>query len=151
MYQRILLAVDGSRSSDLALSQAITVAKATGAEVEAIFIADNSDLFFDVGYFDPSKIMDSIMAAGNEALSAAAARLAAEGVRHSTRLIDKPVGPGMISDTIIQEAVRWDADLLVLGTHGRRGVKRLVMGSVAEGVLHKSGKPVLLIRSEAPD
>ena len=89
------------------------------------------------------------MAAGNEALSAAAARLAAEGVRHSTA--DRQAG-GSRHDFRHHhpEAVRWDADLLVLGTHGRRGVKRPVMGSVAEGVLHKSGKPVLLIRSEAP-
>lgn len=148
MYQRILLAVDGSRSSDLALSQAIIIARATGAEVKALFVVDDSDVFFEAGYFNPKELVDNIIAHGRKALDAASARLGEAGVRHSVQLDEKPVSPGRISLTIVTEADAWNADLIVLGTHGRRGVRRLLMGSVSEGVLAKTSKPVLLVRSE---
>jgi nucleotide-binding universal stress UspA family protein len=151
MYQRILVAVDGSHSSDLALSQAITVAKATGAEVRAVFVADDSDLFFEVSPIDNDALMNRIASFGKEALEAACKRLAENGIRCSMQLFEKPISPGKISATIVAEADAWNADLLVLGTHGRRGVKRLVMGSVSEGVVRKTSKPVLLIRSEVED
>lgn len=148
MYQRILLAIDGSHSSDLALSQAITVAEATGAEVRAVFVADDSDLFFEVSPVDSEALMQGIVSFGTNALEAATKRLTEAGIRCSTRLFEKPFSPGKISATIVAEANAWGADLLVLGTHGRRGVRRLVMGSVSEGVIRKTTKPVLLIRSE---
>ncbi|CAG9168181.1 TRAP-T-associated universal stress protein TeaD [Cupriavidus laharis] len=148
MYQRILLAVDGSQSSDLALSQATIVAKATGAEVKALFVADDSDAFFEVTYFDTKALMEGILAFGRKALAEAAGKLEAAGVRHTTQLVEKPVAPGQISSTIVAQADAWDADLIVLGTHGRRGVRRLLMGSVSEGVVGKTNRPVLLIRSE---
>ncbi|WP_420993732.1 universal stress protein [Cupriavidus sp. 30B13] len=148
MYEKILLAVDGSRSSDLALSQAIIVAKATGSEVKALFVADDTDVFYFAGTTYPSWLMDNIRKMGEETLDAAARRLAEAGVRHSTKLIENPVSPGLIAETIVREADGWGADLIVMGTHGRRGVKRLVLGSVAEGVVRESSKPVLLIRSE---
>ncbi|MDF3838196.1 universal stress protein [Cupriavidus basilensis] len=148
MYQRILLAVDGSRSAELALSQAIIVAKATGSEVQALYVADDNDVFFLAGSYDPRQLTDAILAAGREALEAAAKRLAEAGIPHTTKLLEKPVSPGQISSTIVEEAERWDADLIVLGTHGRRGIRRLIMGSVSEGVLHRSNKPVLMVRSE---
>ena len=148
MYQRILLAVDGSRSSDLALSQAIIIAKATGAEVKALFVVDDTDVYFEASYFNPKELLDNIIAHGRKALDAASARLGEAGVRNSVQLDEKPVSPGRISLTIVTEADAWNADLIVLGTHGRRGVRRLLMGSVSEGVLAKANKPVLLVRSE---
>jgi nucleotide-binding universal stress UspA family protein len=151
MYQRILIAVDGSHSSDLALSQAITVAKATGAEVRAVFVADDSDLFFEVSHIDNESLMKSIASYGNGVLVATSNRLSEAGIRCSTRLLEKPISPGKISATIVAEADAWPADLIVLGTHGRRGVRRLVMGSVSEGVVRKTHRPVLLIRSEMED
>lgn len=151
MYQRILLAVDGSHSSDLALCQAITVAKATGSEVKVLFVADDSDVFFSVASYDANKLMESILAVGRDALAAAAKRLSEAGIPHSTKILEKPVSPGQISTTIVEEADRWSADLIVIGTHGRRGFRRLIMGSVSEGVVHKSNKPVLMVRSEIPE
>ncbi|WP_020204353.1 universal stress protein [Cupriavidus sp. WS] len=148
MYQKILLAVDGSHSSDLAISQAIIIAKATGSEVEALFVVDDSDAFFPGGGYDPIQLTESILALGREALATAGKRLTEAGVRHTTTLLEKPVSPGQISGTIVTQAERGNADLIVLGTHGRRGLRRLVMGSVSEGVLQKSHKPVLLVRSE---
>ncbi len=148
MYQRILLAVDGSQSSDLALSQATIVAKATGAEVKALFVADDSDAFFDVAYLDAKALMEGIRSFGRKVLAETAGKLEAAGVTHTTQLVEKPVAPGQISSTIVAQADAWSADLIVLGTHGRRGVRRLLMGSVSEGVVGKTNRPVLLIRSE---
>jgi nucleotide-binding universal stress UspA family protein len=92
--------------------------------------------------------MEAILAVGRDALAAAATRLSDAGIPHTTKILEKPVSPGQISTTIVEEADRWDADLIVLGTHGRRGFRRLIMGSVSEGVVHKSNKPVLMVRSE---
>ncbi|MBV8271065.1 MAG: universal stress protein [Cupriavidus sp.] len=151
MYQRILVAIDGSHSADLALGQAITVAKATGAEVRAVFVADDSDLFFEVSHIDNDTLMKNIAAYGSDTLKAASTRLTEAGIRCSIRLFDKPISPGKISATIVAEADTWNADLIVLGTHGRRGIRRIVMGSVSEGVVSKTLRPILLVRSEAKD
>ncbi|SDD85248.1 Nucleotide-binding universal stress protein, UspA family [Cupriavidus sp. YR651] len=149
MYQRILLAVDGSRSSDLALSQAIAIAKTTGAEVRVLYVVDDSDVYFEASYFDPRELIGNLVAHGRKALDVAIARLSEAGIRSKAQLDEKPVAPGRISSTIVAEADTWNADLIVMGTHGRRGVRRLLMGSVSEGVLTKTNKPLLLVRSEA--
>jgi nucleotide-binding universal stress UspA family protein len=148
MYKRILLAVDGSRSSDLALSQAITIAKATGAEVKVLYVVDDSDIYLDAGYFDPREVINNLAAHGRKVLDATIAGLGEAGIRCNAQLDEKPVAPGRISSTIVTEADSWDADLIVMGTHGRRGVRRMMMGSVSEGVVAKSNKPILLVRSE---
>ncbi|MCY1297108.1 Universal stress protein family protein [compost metagenome] len=137
MYQRIRLAVDGSHSSDCAVTQAITVAKGTGVEVRAVFVADDSDLFFEVSYVDNESLMKGIVSLGRDLLQAVTKRLNEASIRCSTKLFEKPNSPGEISATIVAEAEAWKADLIVLGTHGRRGVRRLVMGSVSEGVISK--------------
>lgn len=151
MYKKILVPSDGGSSSNLALSQAIIVAKAFSAEVKVIFVADDSELFFEVAYVEPADVLSRMISYGRETLDAAAQRLTAENVRCSTELIEKPISPGQISSTIVSRSESWNADLIVMGTHGRRGMKRFVMGSVSEGVVAKSIKPVLLIRSERSD
>lgn len=147
MYRRILLAVDGSRSADLALAEAARVAKATGAEVEVLFVADDSDLFLGAPPSDPAKLRQGIVALGRRTLQAAAETLETEGVPATTKLIEQPVAPGKFAATIVAEADRWGADLIAMGTHGRRGINRVVMGSVSQGVIRGTARPVLLTRS----
>lgn len=148
MYERILLAVDGGASSDLAISQAVLVAKAMNAEVKAIFVVDDSELFFEGSYINPDDILRDLFSVGQQTLSRVAARLQDAGVRCTTAVIERPVSPGQISSTIVSQADMWPADLIVMGTHGRRGVRRIIMGSVSEGVIAKTNRPVLLVRSE---
>ncbi|CAG2137400.1 putative universal stress protein [compost metagenome] len=148
MYERILLAVDGGPSSDLAISQAILVAKTMNAEVKAIFVVDDSELFFEGSHINPDDILRDLFSVGQQTLSRVAARLRDAGVRCTTAVIERPVSPGQISSTIVAQADTWPADLIVMGTHGRRGVRRIIMGSVSEGVIAKTNKPVLLVRSE---
>lgn len=148
MYQRILLAVDGSHSADLALDQAIVIAQAMGAEVKALYVVDDADMYFEPSYFDPYDLASKLAIYGREVLDTAAAKLDKAGVRHTTQLEEKPIAPGQISSTIVANAESWKADLIIMGTHGRRGFRRMLMGSVSEGVLSKASTPLLLVRSE---
>jgi len=84
----------------------------------------------------------------SEKLAEVSKKLDEAGVKHSTKLLEKSIVPGQISAAIVAEANETGADLIVLGTHGRRGLKHLVLGSVVEGVVRKTNKPVLMVRSE---
>ena len=150
MYERILVAVDGGPSSDLAISQAVGLAKSMHAEVKVLFVVDDTELFFEPAFIDPEEIMRGMLSVGQKAVSSAARRFENAGVRCLTELAERPVSPGDLSGTIVHHAEQWPADLIVMGTHGRRGVRRVIMGSVSEGVVSRSSKPVLLIRGEKP-
>ena len=148
MYKRILVPIDGGPSSALALSQAITVAKATGAQVKVLFVVDDSDVFFESSYPHAEDMTKAISRVGTSALSRASNRLGSAGVRFLTELAKRPITPGLIAATIVERADCWPADLIVMGTHGRRGLRRLILGSISEGVIAQTTKPVLLIRAE---
>jgi len=149
MYERILVAVDGGPSSELAIGQAVGLAKHLAAEVKVLFVVDDSDFFFEPAYVDPNEILQGMISVGQKALASAARRFENAGVRCLTELAERPVSPGNISGTIVSHADAWPADLIVMGTHGRRGVRRVIMGSVSEGVIAKTARPVLLIRGES--
>ncbi|WP_455289131.1 universal stress protein [Cupriavidus necator] len=147
MYQRILVAMDGGAASELALEQAMIIALAADAEVEVVHVVDDRSPFLDVSNLDPVRLIEDLTTAG-ESVLAAASRLAAARIRHVTRLLGKPLIDGDIAATIAAEANGWGADLVVMGTHGRRGVRRLVMGSVARNVITLAVAPILLVRAE---
>ncbi|WP_354673242.1 universal stress protein [Cupriavidus alkaliphilus] len=146
MYRRILLAIDGSRSSLNALEQAVSMALATHAEVCAMFVVDDSDLYFEVSPVDRPWQLADMIAYGKQVLAHAGGRLSAAGVRWSSRLVETPGSPAEIAEAISAEADHWSADLIVMGTHGHRGVRRVVLGSVSEHVVSKTVRPVLLVR-----
>jgi nucleotide-binding universal stress UspA family protein len=148
MYQRIMLAVDGSKPAALALKEAVKLGKALGCEVHLVHVVDDGAAADDVGYFEPAAANPKLLDAGRDYLQRAAAELSAAGVAHSERLIEEPFAPTDIAVTIDQAAREASVDLIVMGTHGRRGVRRLLMGSVAEGVLRLSRVPVLLVQGE---
>lgn len=148
MYHRILVAMDGGAASELALDHAMVIAQACEAEVEVVYVVDDRSPFMDVTGLDPVRLVEDITTAGESVLAAARGRLAAGHVRHTTRLLGKPMVQDDIAMTIATEANAWGADLIVMGTHGRQGVRRLVMGSVARGVLAGALAPVLLVRAQ---
>ncbi|AGW90099.1 MULTISPECIES: universal stress protein [Cupriavidus] len=149
MYRRILLAIDGSRSSLNALEQAVSMALATHAEVSAMFVVDDSDLFFEIRPGYRPWLMADIIAYGKQVLARAGERLSAAGVRWSSRLAETPGTPAKVAEAIVAEADHWSADLIVMGTHGHRGVRRMVLGSVSEHVVSKTVRPVLLVRQQS--
>lgn len=150
-YGKIVVAVDGSSTSDLALQEAIRVAGGGGATVLALYVVDNGVMLFDAGFYDPSQIERAYVDSGKKSLEAAGQVLGAANVKFETRLVTEPAVIGDIAGSINAAAKEWGGDLLVIGTHGRRGVRRLVLGSVAEAVIRQSTMPVLLVRGRETD
>lgn len=148
MYKNILVAVDGSAASLRGLDEAIKVAKSVGGELMLVHVV--GDLVMAADYV-PSVYSEGLFQAlresGAKVLEQAAAIARHAQVTTEQRLIET-VG-GRAADEIVKQARDWPADLIVMGTHGRRGLKRLVMGSDAELVLRLSAVPVLLIRDSA--
>lgn len=146
MYQRILVPIDGSYTSTLGLNEAIKLARLTGASLHLIHVVD--PLTFVTGaelygiYADD--VIPRMRQIGEQILETAKTRVEAQGIPVDTLLFDG--SPGRVSDTVIEQAKVWNADLIVLGTHGRRGVKRLVLGSDAEQISRMAPVPVLLVR-----
>lgn len=147
MYDRILLAVDGSPTADRALDEAIQLAKNLGAELVIAHVIDNAYLKYDVGYIDIRGFTEALITQGKEIVAAARAKAEKAGVRARGVVVDDPIGTFDIGFAIEQTAQDVGAQVLVLGTHGRRGFRRLLLGSVAESVLRQSTLPVLLVRA----
>src|SRR6516225_4702441 len=146
MYNRILVAIDGSDTSDLALKEAITLAKGQHSTLRLFHVVDLTTAYSSVQAPKMAEYQDALQAEGQKVIADASALVRKEAIQCDSKCIatfDKH-----IYDSIAEEAKRWPADLIVIGTHGRRGVRRLLMGSVAEGLARVASKPVLLVRSE---
>lgn len=146
MYQRIMVAVDGSDTSDLALQEAIALAKSCGAQLRMVHAVDEVTLNWEGEYANPAEIWEAMAKSGRAILDKAVARATGAGLTADAKLIEITTLGQRIPQAIAQEAESWPADLIVIGTHGRRGLSHLFLGSVAEGVMRVATKPVLLIR-----
>ncbi len=148
MYRRILFATDGSPVSDHALVQAVTLAAAFGSELRIVCVTDHYS--FDQSWWVNAaafeELLERMRATSETYLSQARTEAEKSGVHADTRLLELEEPGQRISDRIAREAAAWPADLIVLGTHGRRGMDRLVLGSVAEGVARMATAPVMLVR-----
>lgn len=147
MYQRILVPIDGGPIAAQGLHEAITLAARLGSTLRLLHVVDLHLLYMDA--FGMGLLPDAVAqlhTAGEEILTKAKQLVDAQGVTVETRLTECKAPT--VADTIIDEADRWCADLIVMGTHGRRGVRHLVMGSDAEGVLRRTRVPVLLIHGK---
>jgi nucleotide-binding universal stress UspA family protein len=149
MYERILVAIDGSETATRALHEAIQLARALQAQVRLILVIDIASLYWsDDLPFDREKIEQSWCDEGRKLLAQGEAIVHDAGVDVDSVL--RETDGGGISDAIVAEAVAWPAELIVLGTHGRRGIRHLLLGSVAEGVARTATLPVLLVRGASP-
>jgi len=146
MYQRILVPVDGSHTSTLGLQEAIRIAIDQRAKLRIIHVVDELVVAqnFD-GYLNTGDLLDTLREAGKKALQNALALARKRDLKPESALFES-LG-GRISEIIVKEAKKWRADLIVMGTHGRRGVTRMVLGSDAEAILRVTPVPVLLVRS----
>ncbi|MEA3130262.1 MAG: hypothetical protein QOF46_2057 [Paraburkholderia sp.] len=145
MYTRILVAIDGSETSEHAFDAALQLAHETGAQLQPLYVVDNPLMAYDASGYDPTILRDALVKEGQQLLADVLARMKHENVAGTPRMVDvAPVGED-ISERIRITANEFNADLLVLGTHGRRGFKRLFLGSVAERVVRSACCPVLLV------
>jgi nucleotide-binding universal stress UspA family protein len=148
MYQKILVPVDGSATSDLGLNEATKLAKLTGARVRLLHVVDVLSLAIAgegmVG--SAGDVLAAVRESGRTILQRAESSVQAAALGVDTVLLDNTAG--RVAEIVADEAASWGADLIVLGTHGRRGVGRLILGSDAEQVLRLAPVPVLLVRDK---
>lgn len=146
MYQRILVPVDGSETAKRGLDEAIKLSKVLGGELRIVHIVDDSALALnpETGVAAAPLVKD-FAEGGRKILEAAKARAAAEGLKAEVVLHENFTG--RVAELIGREARKWGAQLIVMGTHGRKGWRHAVLGSDAESVVHGSDIPVLLVRA----
>jgi len=149
MYKRILVAVDGSETSERALHEGVALAKAHRARLRLVHVVD--ELTVKGGApSTPADFWKAVRKAGALILESARARAAQDGIEAETKLAEIRTFGSLVRrvpDLIVADARRWKADLIVIGTHGRRGLSKLLLGSVAEGVMRTAGMSVLLVRA----
>lgn len=146
MFQNIVLATDGSAASEHAAKLAVNLARIHGAKLTALYVADPYP-YLGVGEINPM---------GYQAYAAAAQQLAAQAHAQVDKLCKAsepavPLSVQLVEDVaaaagIVQTAQTLGADLIVLGSHGRSGIARLMLGSVATKVVAESAIPVLVCR-----
>jgi len=147
MYKHILVAVDGSDTSNLALQEAIKLAKEQQAALRLVHVVDETPAYMtmDTAYA-LADFQKAMREAGQKVLATCAATAREAGIEVDTKFVILEVLTRRICDAINEEAKGWPADLIVIGTHGRHGFNHLLLGSVAEGVIRLAIKPVLVIR-----
>jgi nucleotide-binding universal stress UspA family protein len=144
MYGKILVPVDGSETSACGLDEATRIAQKLGSRIRLVHIM-NELIVGGGGGVHASDLIVSLRNGGQSLLAQAAARVRQQGVEADTVMIES-MGASA-ADFIVDHARLWSADLIVMGTHGRRGLVRVAMGSDAECVVRIASVPVLLVRN----
>lgn len=151
MYRNILIAVDGSASSKCALLQAGYMANTGCEKITAVYVLDRSVMFMYAAKYDQFAFVDTLRRDGERVLADAQAVMAQHGFKCDVEMPETDNISEGVADCLLRCAQRNGADLMVMGTHGRRGVKRMMSGSVAERFLRFSCCPVLLVREGQQD
>lgn len=145
MYQNILVPIDGSATAALGLHEAIQLARTLGSQIRVLHIVNTMPGIAtgaSPGMFE--EFISQLRSSGESIVHEATTAARAAGVEVQHRIIEA-LGDGA-GELIVAEAREWPAHLIVCGTHGRRGLKRVLMGSDAEYVLRHTPVPVLLVR-----
>jgi len=146
MYARILVPIDGSEPAKRGLQEALKLAKHEHARLRLIHVLDE----FVVGNASGDllgPLIDTLRSGGRALLDEAEKLARRAGLEVDSVLVE--ASDGRAGDHIIRQALAWQADLIVCGTHGRRGLGRLTMGSDAEYIVRRTNVPVLLVRGGA--
>jgi nucleotide-binding universal stress UspA family protein len=147
-YERILVATDGSELSELAVQSAIDLALLMGAEIVAVNVVRRDP----TGYFEASvvleqvdidRLIEQVNAGAQRVVDSVKAAADARGVKSTRTTV---IQAELVGEAIIEAARAHHCDLIVMASHGRRGIKRLLMGSETLHVLTHSHTPVLVLR-----
>ena len=148
MYERILVATDGSELSEKAVTAAIGLAILAGSELVVATVADRHQashvegaLLFNAAEID--RMQEQTDALAQERVDAVCAAAQAKGVRQTRAVVMKS---NQVAESIVEAARIHDCGLIVMASHGRRGLQRLLMGSETLHVLTHSHTPVLVLR-----
>lgn len=147
LYKRILVPIDSSSTAQHALQEALRIAKDQQAALRLVHIVDETVINGDIdGMLNYAALRDALKQGGSQLLKKLAQTATQTGIETETVLLET-LGE-RVASVIADEAKRWQADLIVMGTHGRHGLDRLFMGSIAEGAARLAPVPLLLVRGE---
>ncbi len=145
MYTRILAPIDGSETSSHAFDTAVALAREHGAELLPLYVVDVPVIGAEAPGYDPSIVRDALLEEGAHLNADALAKMTRAEVTGAPRVVETNPFSDDIPHCIARVAHESGADLVVMGTHGRRGFRRLMLGSVAERFVRIADMPVLLI------
>jgi nucleotide-binding universal stress UspA family protein len=150
MFKCIMVALDGSPTSDAGLKHAVQLASDQHAELVGVHVVDDAAIRINLedGYLPATyvrKLKESLHQRSSVVLAKAQGVAKAAGVEMKALRVESHART--IARAILAEARKAKADLIVIGTHGRRGISRMLMGSDAEAVVREATVPVLLVRS----
>ena len=146
MYKKILVAVDGSETSKEALDEALRMASVSKASLHVVCVVDQVPLLPYGGYYDPGELIDAARKDSTKVLEKAQSTVERMGLKAEVELAETDSIADDVPNCVKRCADRYGADLVVMGTHGRRGLRRMMLGSVAERFLRISTVPVLMVR-----
>ncbi|MES3004182.1 MAG: universal stress protein [Pseudomonadota bacterium] len=146
MYKRILVPVDASETSNRALAAAIEMAQAFNARLRLLHVVEVSSYLAGIDMYGAysGEVIAAMTRAGEKTVADGLRIAQAAGVEADCMVHDKF---GALGESVATAAKLWDADLVVVGSHGRRGIGRVLMGSGAEQIVRLSPVPVLVIRA----
>ncbi|WP_440948604.1 universal stress protein [Methanosarcina sp. T3] len=142
LYRNIVIATDGSENSRRAISRGIEIAKLSGATIHVLYVVDTCSTISEKWTACKEMIREVMMNDGKKVMSKVKKIMEDAGVEVREVLLE-----GRPSDEIINFAENKDMDLIVMGTLGKTGFERFLMGSVAEEVVRYSKVPVLVVRN----
>ncbi|MFB6172671.1 MAG: universal stress protein [Haloarculaceae archaeon] len=145
MYEDVLLAVDGSESNEPAVERALDLAAATGATLHVVHVVDRTTAVTAAAE-GAERVLAALEAAGRDVVDAAVARAEQRDLS-----VEASVLSGAPHRAILDYAADREVDVIVVGTHGRTGVERVVLGSVAERVVRRADVPVLVVPATVAD
>lgn len=144
MYKKILVPVDGSETAARGLQEAIRFAAEQKAHIRVVHVVDEFVMFSPYGIVAENMI-EALCEAGKSVLANALETAQAAGVAADTQFVEA-FGTAA-GQHIVKVATDWGADIIVCGTHGRRGLRRIVLGSDAEYLVRNAPVPILLVRA----
>ena len=145
-FKRILVPCDGSEVSTRALVSGLQIARDGGGRVRVLHVLDQIDYFAGGYEYAGAAVLEELQKQARKVLEDAAAICQSAGVPYDTLLVDEP--GSRLGDKVADQAQAWDADLVVVGTHGRKGLSRAMLGSGAEQIVRFAPVPVLVVREK---
>jgi len=125
MFKKILVALDGSDTANLALKEAITLAKEGNSKVRGVFVVDAYHVAPEVEFITVQEVVDSMRSEAKIILEKAQKKLDLADIKADTKILETDASEGRIAEAIAREAKNWSANLIVVGTHGRRQIQKL--------------------------
>jgi nucleotide-binding universal stress UspA family protein len=145
MYDDILIPTDGSDAALAAVDHALTIAEPFDATVHALHVVETDLVGHSAPALDPAEFREALREEGARATAVVEERAADRGVASTGEVLE-----GVPENAVLDYAARRGVDLIVMGTHGRDGLDRYLVGSVTERVIRRTDVPVVAVREDEP-